>query len=76
MMTILLYGAIAYLLVCWLWGMYVAIRLYSGRRVSRLLQGAGIKERRKRGVPASAASGYASSVAEGPEDQLAESRAA
>ncbi len=36
---------VAYIAVCWLWGMYMAIRLYSGRRVSRLLRGRGVRAR-------------------------------
>ena len=38
-MTPLLYLLVAYVAVCWLWGLYLVIRLYTGRRVSRLLHG-------------------------------------
>ncbi len=44
-MTVLLYVLAAYVAVCWLWGMYLAIRLYSGRRISRLVRGRGIRPR-------------------------------
>jgi hypothetical protein len=38
-MTVLLYVLGTYVAVCWLWGMYLAIRLYTGRRLTRLMQG-------------------------------------
>ena len=37
-MTPLLYLLGTYVVVCWLWGLYLAIRLYTGRRMSRLLR--------------------------------------
>ncbi len=44
-MTVLLYILAAYVAVCWLWGMYLAIRLYTGRRISQLVRGRGIRPR-------------------------------
>jgi hypothetical protein len=38
-MTPLLYLLGAYVAVCWLWGLYLAIRLYTGRRMSHLMRG-------------------------------------
>jgi len=38
-MTPLLYLLGAYVAVCWLWGLYLAIRLYTGRRMSHLMHG-------------------------------------
>lgn len=35
----------AYIAVCWLWGIYMAVRLYTGRRASRLLRGRGMRAR-------------------------------
>jgi len=37
-MTPLLYLLGAYVAVCWLWGLYLAIRLHTGRRMSRLVR--------------------------------------
>jgi hypothetical protein len=44
-MTALLYVLLAYLAVCWLWGLYLAVRLYTGRRLTRLLRGQSIRAR-------------------------------
>jgi len=44
-MSVLLSILIVYVAVCWLWGMYMAVRLYSGRRLSRLLRGSGVRTR-------------------------------
>lgn len=44
-MTVLIYILAAYLAVCWLWGLYLVARLYTGRRLSRLLRGQGIRPR-------------------------------
>lgn len=44
-MTVMLYILAVYVGVCWLWGMYMAIRLYTGRRITRLLRGRGIRPR-------------------------------
>ena len=44
-MTVLLYVLAAYVAVCWLWGMYMVIRLYTGRRISQLVRGRGIRPR-------------------------------
>jgi len=38
-MTPLLYVLGVYVAVCWLWGLYLAIRLYTGRRMSHLMHG-------------------------------------
>lgn len=45
MTIVLLYVLATYLAVCWLWGLYLAVRLYTGRRFSRLLRGQGIRRR-------------------------------
>ncbi len=42
-MTVLLYILAAYVAVCWLWGLYLAIRLYTGRRLSQLMRGRGVR---------------------------------
>jgi len=47
-MTIVLYVLFAYLAVCWLWGLYLAIRLYTGRRLTRLMQGQPARQRKLR----------------------------
>ncbi len=44
-MTVLIYILAVYLAVCWVWGLYLAVRLYTGRRLSRLLRGQGIRPR-------------------------------
>jgi hypothetical protein len=44
-MTVLLYVLAVYVAVCWVWGVYMAVRLYSGRRISRLVRGRGIRPR-------------------------------
>jgi len=44
-MNVLLGILAVYVAVCWLWGMYMAVRLYSGRRASRLLRGRGVRSR-------------------------------
>ncbi|MEZ6193344.1 MAG: hypothetical protein R3C45_18895 [Phycisphaerales bacterium] len=49
-MQILLYVFVAYIAVCWLWGLYLAIRLYTGRRLTRLMQGSGVRERKTRPI--------------------------
>lgn len=72
MMTALIYVLVAYLAVCWLWGLYLAIRLYSGRRLSRLLQGQGIRPRQSRQLRSTDAPPTQSATAEA----IAKSRAA
>lgn len=42
-MTVLLYVLAAYVAVCWLWGLYLAMRLYTGRRLSHLMRGRGVR---------------------------------
>lgn len=49
-MQILLYVFVTYVAVCWLWGLYLAIRLYTGRRLTRLMQGSGVRERKTRPI--------------------------
>ncbi len=50
MTTVLLGILIVYVAVCWVWGMYMAVRLYSGRRITRLLRGSGVHTRRTRAL--------------------------
>lgn len=45
MAMVLIYVLGAYLAVCWLWGIYLAIRLYAGRRVGRVMRGQGLGPR-------------------------------
>ncbi len=47
-MTVMLYVLAAYVAVCWLWGIYLAVRLYTGRRVMQLVRGRGIRPRMTR----------------------------
>ena len=49
-MQILVYILVTYVAVCWLWGLYLAIRLYTGRRLTRLMQGSGVRERKTRPI--------------------------
>jgi hypothetical protein len=44
-MTVLIYVLGIYLAVCWLWGLYLAVRLYTGRRLSRVIRGQGVGAR-------------------------------
>lgn len=53
-MQILLYILVTYVAVCWLWGLYLAIRLYTGRRLTRLMQGGGVRERTTRPITSAA----------------------
>lgn len=53
MMTILLYAFVTYVAVCWLWGLYLAIRMYTGRRLMRLMQGTGVRTRKIRPITSS-----------------------
>ena len=52
MTTVLLYVLGAYVAVCWLWGIYLAVRLYTGRRVWQLVRGRGIRPRLTRATRA------------------------
>ncbi len=52
-MSILIYVLAAYLAVCWLWGIYLAVRLYAGRRVGRVVRGQGLGPRIVRPLTAS-----------------------
>jgi hypothetical protein len=42
-MTVLLYVLAVYVAVCWVWGLYLAVRLYTGRRLSHLMRGRGAR---------------------------------
>lgn len=37
-MTVLLYVLATYVAVCWLWGLYLAVRVYTGRRVRHIMR--------------------------------------
>jgi len=38
MLTILLYTLVGYLLLCYGWGLYVALRIYTGRRLRQVIR--------------------------------------
>lgn len=47
-MAILIYVLVTYVAVCWFWGLYLAVRLYTGRRLTRLMQGQTVRQRKIR----------------------------
>ncbi len=72
-MTVLLYILGAYVAVCWLWGMYLAIRLYTGRRLRHVMQG---RAARARLIPKPTLSSQATHAGVPVADALAKSKAA
>ena len=75
MMTVLIYVLAIYLAVCWIWGLYLAIRLYTGRRLSRLVRGQGSRPRMIHPLTSTDAPPVQSATARSAE-AIAESRAA
>jgi len=48
MTTVVMYILGSYVAVCWVWGLYLAVRLYTGRRVWHLVRGRGVRPRMTR----------------------------
>lgn len=76
MMMILIYVLGAYLFLCWLWGIYLAIRLYAGRRVGRVMRGQGFGPRIIRPIGASDETEVSASRSSYESETITESRAA
>jgi len=76
-MTVLMYVLGAYLAACWLWGIYLVIRLYAGRRIGRVLKGHGLGPRIIRPLnPTSSTPPPPTPVTRKPAEPVAGSRAA
>ncbi len=76
MMTLLIYALGVYLGCCWLWGVYMAVRLYTGRRMRRIMRGESSRRRALRPITTNQSVETEQPVSPRTAETLAESRAA